>query len=257
MKNRTRLFGEGLFETFRVYRGRKLAFVDDHLDRMAEGCRFFALPFSRKQALDALKAALDEMPADVDARLRLTLISHGDHRAAKATFETTWEPLQEMSSQHQQGVRLTLAPFQRFSKSPLVRFKTTSYLENIFVFTWARGEGFFDALFTNERGEITEGSITNVFFLSKGHILTPPLEAGLLPGITRKQILRVARARTLSVRESTLRPGDLKVFDGAFVTNSVIEVLPVCAVGDTHFAIPQMIQGLREGYQERVRASFW
>ena len=257
MKNRTHLFGEGLFETFRVYRGRKLAFVDDHLDRMAEGCRFFALPFSRKQALGALKAALDEIPADVDARLRLTLISHGDHGVAKVTFETTWEPLQEMSSQQQQGVRLTLAPFQRFSKSPLVRFKTTSYLENIFVFKWARGEGFFDALFTNERGEITEGSITNVFFLSKGHILTPPLEAGLLPGITRKQILRVARTRRLFVRESMVRPGDLKAFDGAFVTNSVIEVLPVCAVGDTPYPVPEMIQGIQEGYQERVRASFW
>ena len=257
MKNRTQLFGEGLFETFRMYRGRKLAFVEDHLDRMAEGCRFFTLPFSREQALEALKAALDEVPADVDARLRLSLISHGDHGVAKVTFETTWEPLQEMSAQHQRGVRLTLAPFQRFSKSPLVRFKTTSYLENIFVFTWARGEGFFDALFTNERGEITEGSITNVFFLNKGRILTPPLEAGLLPGITRKEIIRVALARGFSVRESTLRPGDLKAFDGAFVTNSVIEVLPVSAVGDTSYPIPEIIQGLREGYQERVRASFW
>jgi len=257
MKNRTRLFGEGLFETFRVYRGGKLAFVDDHLDRMAEGCQFFALPFSRKQALGALKAALDEVPADADARLRLTLISHGDHRAAKGTFETTWAPLQDMSAQQGRGVRLTLAPFQRFSKSPLVRFKTTSYLENIFVFTWARSEGFFDALFTNERGQITEGSITNVFFLSKGHTLTPPLEAGLLPGITRKQIIRVARTRGFSVRESTVRPEDLRAFDGAFVTNSVIEVLPVCAVGDTHYPIPEMIQGIQEGYQERVRASFW
>ena len=257
MKNRTRLFGEGLFETFRVYRGRRLAFVEDHLDRMAEGCRFFALPFSRKQALDALQSALDEVPVDGDARLRLTLVSHGDHRVEKVTFDTTWEPLEEMGSQHQQGVKLTLAPFQRFSKSPLVRFKTTSYLENIFVFTWARGGGFFDALFTNERGEITEGSITNVFFLSKGHILTPPLEAGLLPGITRKQIIRVARARGFSVRESTVRLGDLKAFDGAFVTNSVVEVLPVSAVGDTPYPIPEMIQGIQEGYQERVRASFW
>jgi branched-subunit amino acid aminotransferase/4-amino-4-deoxychorismate lyase len=257
MKNRTLFFGEGLFETFRVYPGRNLAFVEDHLDRMAEGCRFFALPFSKKRALDALKSALDEVPADVDARLRLSLISHGDHGVAKVTFETTWELLQEMNTQQGRGVELGLAPFQRFSKSPLVRFKTTSYLENIFVFTWARGEGFFDALFTNERGEITEGSITNVFFLSKGHILTPPVEAGLLPGITRQQIIRVARARGFSVMESTVAPGHLKGFDGAFVTNSVIEVLPVCAVGDTHFAIPEMIHSIQEGYQERVRASLW
>jgi len=257
MKNRTLFFGEGLFETFRVYPGRNLAFVEDHLDRMAEGCRFFALPFSKQQASDALKSALAEVPADVDSRLRLSLISHGDHGVAKVTFETTWQPLKEMNTQQGRGVELGLAPFQRFSKSPLVRFKTTSYLENIFVFTWARGEGFFDALFTNERGEITEGSITNVFFLSKGRILTPPVEAGLLAGITRKQIIGVARALSCSVIESTVRPVDLRAFDGAFVTNSVIEVLPVCVVGDTHFAIPEMIHSIQEGYQERVRASFW
>jgi len=257
MKNRTLFFGEGLFETFRVYPGRNLAFVEDHLDRMAEGCRFFALPFSKKLALDTLKSALDKAPADVDARLRLSLISHGDHGAARVTFETTWQPLEEMNTQQGRGVELGLAPFQRFSKSPLVRFKTTSYLENIFVFTWARGKGFFDALFTNERGAITEGSITNIFFLSKGHILTPPVEAGLLPGITRKQIITVARALGVSVSESTVAPADLKGFDGAFVTNSVIEVLPVCAVGGTHFEIPQMIHSIQEGYQERLRASFW
>ncbi|MGD8513186.1 MAG: aminotransferase class IV [Deltaproteobacteria bacterium] len=256
MKNRTLFFGEGLFETFRVYPGRNLAFVEDHLHRMAEGCRFFALPFSKTQALDTLKSALDEVPADVDARLRLSLICHGDHGVAKVTFETTWEPLKEMSAQQGRGVALGLAPFQRFSQSPLVRFKTTSYLENIFVLTWARDKGFFDALFSNERGEITEGSITNVFFLSKGHILTPPVEAGLLPGITRNQIIRVARTLGFSVMEATVRPADFSAFDGAFVTNSVIEVLPVCVVGDTHFAIPQMIHTIQEGYQERVRASF-
>jgi branched-subunit amino acid aminotransferase/4-amino-4-deoxychorismate lyase len=257
MKNRTLFFGEGLFETFRVYKGRKLAFVEDHLDRMAEGCRFFTLPFSRRKAVDALKSALDDVPATAEARLRLSLNCHGDHGVAKTTFETTCEPLKQMSTQQGQGVELSVAPFQRFSKSPLVRFKTTSYLENIFVFTWARGEGFFDALFTNERGEITEGSITNVFFLDKGHIVTPPVDAGLLAGITRKQIIRVARARGVSVSESTVRPEDLNEFDGAFVTNSVIEALPVCAVGDTHYPISEMIEALLQGYRERVKISLW
>jgi branched-subunit amino acid aminotransferase/4-amino-4-deoxychorismate lyase len=254
MKNRTLFFGEGLFETFRVYTGRKVAFVEDHLDRMADGCRFFALPFSRKKAVDALRLALKEIPADTEARLRLNLISYGDHSVKKTAFQTTWEPLQDMSAQQGQGVKLGLAPFQRFSRSPLVRFKTTSYLENIFVFTWARTNGFFDALFTNEHGEITEGSVSNVFFLNKGGIITPPADAGLLPGVTRKQIIKVARTIGLSLTESTVRPADLNRFNGAFVTNSVIEVLPVCAVGDTDYGITEMIETLREGYRKRVRA---
>jgi branched-subunit amino acid aminotransferase/4-amino-4-deoxychorismate lyase len=257
MKNRTLFFGEGLFETFRVYKGRKLAFVEDHMDRMAAGCRFFGLPFSRQKAVVALKLALGEMPHHTEARLRLDLISYGNQGVEETTFETTWEPLQGISASESSGVRLALAPFQRFSGSPLVRFKTTSYLENIFVFNWARRQGFFDALFTNERGEITEGSITNVFFLSNGHIYTPPTEAGLLPGVTRKQIINVARMLDFSLTESTVIPADLNRFDGAFVTNSLIEVLPVSTVGDTHYGIPEMIEALRGGYRKRSEASLF
>jgi len=257
MKNRTLLFGEGLFETFRVYQGRRLAFVEDHLARMADGCNFFSLPFSGQDAKEALKSVLAEIPADTEARLRLNLISYGNQRAEKTAFQTTWEPLQEIGTWQSEGVKLGLAPFQKFSHSPVVRFKTTSYLENIFVFSRAREQGLFDALFTNERGEITEGSISNVFFLSEDEILTPPVDAGILPGITRKQIIEVARALDLSVVERSITTGELERFDGAFVTNAVIEILPVHTVNDTKYKIPELIDTLREAYRERVEASLF
>lgn len=252
MKNRTLLYGEGLFETFRVYRGGKLAFVDDHLDRMAGGCRFFSLPFSRGKAAEALCAALKEIPHQHEARLRLDLISRGDHGVEETEFETSWEELEGDCQWGRFGVRLALSPIQRFSRSPLVRFKTSSYLENIFVFSQVRRNGFFDALFTNERGEITEGAISNIFFLGNGRISTPPLEAGLLPGVTRKQVIEVAQSLDLSVRQSTITPADLKRFDGAFVTNSVVEILPVAAVGETGYEIPEITRALLEGYKRRA-----
>jgi branched-subunit amino acid aminotransferase/4-amino-4-deoxychorismate lyase len=255
MKNRTLLFGEGLFETFRVYQGRRLPFVEDHLDRMADGCRFFSLPFYREEAKETLKSALVEIPLDTEARLRLNLISYGNLRVEKTVLQTTWEPLQEMGTWQSEGVKLSIAPFQKFSHSPVVRFKTTSYMENIFVFSWAREQGFFDALFTNERGEITEGSISNVFFLSEDQIVTPPVEAGLLPGITRRQIMEVIQGLDLSTVERSIMPADLGGFDGAFVTNAVIEILPVHAVNDTTYKIPELIDTLRHGYRERVEAS--
>jgi branched-subunit amino acid aminotransferase/4-amino-4-deoxychorismate lyase len=254
MKNRTLFFGEGLFETFRVYQGRRLAFVEDHLDRMADGCSFFSLPFSREEAHEALKSALTEIPSDTEARLRLNLISYGNQRAEKTVFQTAWEPLQEMDTWQSKGVKLGVAPFQRLSRSPVVRFKTTSYMENIFVFSWAREQGFFDALFTNERGKITEGSISNVFFLSEDQIFTPRVDAGLLPGITRKQIIEIARQLDRSVEESTVTLADLERFHGAFVTNAVIEILPVHAINDTRYEIPELVDVLRDGYRQRVEA---
>ncbi|MBW1743916.1 MAG: aminotransferase class IV [Deltaproteobacteria bacterium] len=257
MKNRTLLFGEGLFETFRVYQGRRLPFVDDHLARMADGCSFFSLPFSGKDAEEALKSALAEIPPDTEARLRLNLISYGNQRVEKTAFQTTWEPLQEMGTWQSEGVKLGMAPFQKFSHSPVVRFKTTSYMENIFVFSWAREQGFFDALFINERGEITEGSISNVFFLSEGGIVTPPTDAGILPGVTRKQIIEVARELDCSVVERTVTIAELERFDGAFVTNSVIEILPVHTVDDTKYNIPELIDALRDGYRKRLKTSLF
>jgi branched-subunit amino acid aminotransferase/4-amino-4-deoxychorismate lyase len=252
MKNRTFSFGEGLFETFRVYKGRRVAFVEDHLDRMAEGCKFFSLPFSRNEALDELQAGLKKIPHDAEARLRLNCISYGDGFSEKTLFETVWEALGTSSDHQGRGVTLGLAPFQRFSRSPLVRFKTMSYLENISVLAWARREGLFDALFTNEKGEITEGSITNVFFVREGHVVTPPAEAGLLPGITRKQIIEVARTMDLPLTEAGLTPEDLDRFDAAFVTNSVVEVLPVSAVGSCRYENDEIVQRVKKGYKRHL-----
>ena len=138
MKNRTLSFGEGLFETFRVYGGRKLSFVGEHLNRMEEGSRFFSIPFSRKSAISALKGALEEIPEDGEARLRLELVSYGKDGPEKTVFETAWSLLSQPNQKEDNAVKLTLAPFKRFSDSPVVRFKTTSYLENVFVLRLAR-----------------------------------------------------------------------------------------------------------------------
>jgi len=257
MKNRTLFFGEGLFETFRVHLGRKLAFVEDHLDRMAEGCTFFGFPFSREKAIEALRLALQEIPVDGAARLRLNLICYGENRVEKTDFETSWAPLPGPGTgpDADRGVQLDFAPFQRLSSSPLVRFKTTSYLENIFVLTWARSRGLFDALFTNERNEVTEGSITNVFFVERGRVITPPLAAGLLPGITRRHVFSVAGTLHLPIAECRVMPSDLDRFDGAFVTNSVVGILPVSNLGDTAYEVPETVRDLRDGYGGCVRMS--
>jgi branched-subunit amino acid aminotransferase/4-amino-4-deoxychorismate lyase len=254
MKNRTRFFGEGLFETFRVYGDKKLSFVEEHLDRMAEGCRFFSIPFFRQQAVDALKGALKEIPDDREARLRLDLVSYGKDGPEKAGFETSWDLLSQPPKKESIVVKLALAPFRRFSGSPLVRFKTTSYLENIFVLRWARKQKCFDALFANERGEITEGSITNVFFLENGHIFTPPVEAGLLSGITRKQVIKMAEQIGIPLKESAIDLGALNRFDGAFVTNSVIEILAVEGIGNAGYEISEIVATLRKAYRAHMES---
>ena len=90
----------------------------------------------------------------------------------------------------------------------------------------ARREGFFEVLFTNERGELTEGAFTNIFLRTKGLLLTPPLEAGLLDGVLRRRILDDPEEKAI---EQTLYPCDLRKSDEVLVGNSVRGLLPVLA----------------------------
>lgn len=255
MKNRTLAFGEGLFETFRVYPGRKLCFVKEHLERMASGCRFFDISFSLKEAKKALFSSLNTIPEDKDIRLRLNLITYGSDTVERVDFSTEWQPLPNMPGWQKEGVKIGITPFRRFSGSPLVRFKTTSYLENITAFRQARSRGFFDALFANERDEITEGSISNIFFIKENRIITPSVEAGLLPGITRKKIIELAHSSGIPIKELRITLAELDHFESAFVTNSVIEILPVMSIEHVQYRSSTLIGILREKYRHLVEGS--
>jgi len=255
MKNRTLSFGEGLFETFRVYSGRKICFVEDHLERMATGCRFFDIPFLPQEAKKALFSSLNTIPEDKGFRLRLNLNTYGSDTVEKVDFSTEWQPLPDMSGWKKEGVKIGFAPFRRFSGSPLVRFKTTSYLENIVTFRQARDRGFFDAIFNNERDEITEGSISNIFFIKENQILTPPVESGLLPGITRKKIIELSHASGLSVNETRITLADLDQFESAFVTNSIVEILPVMTIEHIHYRPSTVVAVLQKEYKKLIESS--
>lgn len=253
MKNRTLFFGEGLFETFRVYRGGRIPWIDEHLARMARGCQFFSLPFSTEEARGAILRVLNEIPEEAEARLRLNLLSYGDQDVSEVRFSVHWEVLPDMNRLMSEGVRLGISPIRRYSLSPLVRFKTTSYMENMFVLRWARQHGFFDAIFTNERGEVTEGCISNIFFIKGDRVvITPPVEAGLLDGITRAKIIEILDFMNVDVLEEKILPDDLPQFQGAFVTNSVIELLPVRLIGKISYPISSMIPRIQDSYRKRV-----
>lgn len=253
MKNRTLAFGEGLFETFRVYEGPKLCFVEEHLGRMAAGCRFFDIPFSRDEAEKHLFSSLREITGHKGARLRLNLTTYGANAIERVAFSTETLPLPDMGKEKKEGVEIGLAPFRKFSGSPVVRFKTTSYIENILVFRQARRLGFFDAVFTNERKEITEGSISNIFFLKKDKIITPPVDAGLLPGITRNKVIELARSFGISTEEIPVPLDALDRFESAFVTNSVWEILPVKRIDRVIYQSSGMVPFIQKEYEKLIK----
>jgi branched-chain amino acid aminotransferase len=124
----------------------------------------------------------------------------------------------------------------RFSGSFQSGIKSSNYLLNVLLKSEAFESGAFDTLTLDEKGYIQEGSISNFFIVKKGVLITAPLKAGILPGITREVVLKLARMSGVKVEEKKFKPDLIFKAEEAFLTNTSVEVLPVKKVNDTIMA---------------------
>lgn len=240
------LYGDGLYETLRSYRGKPFLF-EAHLDRMEEGARVLGLALpQRKVWRDAVEGLLDANHLrDQDARVRL-IISRGPApgdlwpaEPGAPTLLATAQPVALPAWLTAGGGASAVTSVQRVlgGRSAL---KSTSFQAHVLAKGEARRAGAWEALLRNERGEVAEGATSNVFALLDGALVTPPPEAGILPGLTRAVVLRLAQpALCLEAREAPLLPQDLAEAREAFLTSSVAEVVPLVrldgrALGDGH-----------------------
>jgi len=232
------LYGFALFETMRAYRG-KIFLLERHLDRLraAAGRLGFGRDLEGIDLGGACRAVLQANSLK-EARLRLT-VSRGVVAAFPGTGVSAlptvlavarrYTPLAE--EVYRRGYRAVVAG-RRFSGAALVRMKTSGYLLNLLAKGEAEAAGYDEALLLNEKGHITEGSVSNVFFVAGGRLLTPPLESGLLPGITRQVVLELAVGLGISTAQPEISPDELPRFTEAFLTNAVMTLMPLVAVRD-------------------------
>ena len=211
--DRAFLHGRGLFETLRAYSGVPFRLAD-HVARLALSAAHFKIPF-RAPDLDPVVRDLCKRNEHDDAAIRITLSGEG-------RLLVTARPRKPLpQSWYDKGAEVMVAPWRRDARMALAGHKVTSYLENILVHDEAIERGCADALFVGLKGELLEGAVTNVFLLVKGRLVTPKLP-GILPGITRKIVMELIR-----VRERTVKIKELWKADEAFLTNALIEVLPI------------------------------
>ena len=134
---------------------------------------------------------------------------------------------------YEKGVRVALVPIVRnhpSSVNPLI--KSNNLLNNALATQEAFRRGAFDAVMRNYRGELSECSTSNLFVVKDGALLTPPLEAGLLAGITREFVLELAPEAGIAAREIALRDPDLLGAEECFLTSSTKEIVPIVGVDD-------------------------
>jgi len=228
------LYGYGLFETMRAYQGHIFR-LDRHLARLRHSAERIGLA-NRLTAFDLEAACTKTLEANKlkDARLRLTISAgEGDMTPDPGTCSSPTVLITARNlvplppEKYESGFKAALSSLRRNSQSPLSRLKSTCYMENILARMAARAAGCDEAILLNEQGYLAEGSTTNIFLVSKGELVTPSLESGVLPGITREAVLETAQASNLKTLERQVELKELIEAEEAFITNSVLELMPL------------------------------
>ncbi|MGB9792729.1 MAG: aminotransferase class IV [Thermacetogeniaceae bacterium] len=262
VRDRGFLYGDGLFETVRVYSGRPFGW-DQHLARLAEGCSRLGISYPGELISSGAEELLRRV-GDVDGSLRVTVTRGESGRgllappALEPTVAITLSrgaPYDEHA--YERGFKAITVSFPRNHLSPLVSLKTLNCLENVLGRREAEAAGADEGIFLNLRGEVAEGTISNVFIvLENREIVTPPLKSGILPGITRKLVIKLAVELGYSVYERPIFPSDILKAKEAFLTNSLLEVMPLVALDGK--LIGRGLPGpatldLRSAYREHVQ----
>ncbi|MFA5897587.1 MAG: aminotransferase class IV [Hyphomicrobium sp.] len=227
--DRAVLYGYGLFETMRVYRGVPFVF-DAHLDRLEASLSSLALNrvpnrVAYRRDVLALAASLDE------GAIRLMVTAGNPDMDVAPTHHVAVRALPYSPRLYATGATVCMAREPRNELSMLCRHKTLNQLQNIIEWQAAVKAGSLDCLFLNTTGHLAEGSRSNVFIVKQGRLITPSLSCGILPGIARLMVLDLARQAGLFVTEAPVTTADLFSSDECFLTNSLAEVLPVRQIG--------------------------
>lgn len=177
-----------------------------HLERMESSATYFGFNFEQKSILEALEDAGKQLASGVQTKVRVLLEHSG-------TVKVTHTPLEQ-----QAGVStVTVSGIRVSSMDRFLRHKTTRRQLYEQQYEEALLRGYDEVLFLNERNEVTEGSISNLFIEREGQWLTPPVDCGLLPGVYRRHLLETMPAAA----ERTLHIEDLESADAVYICNAV------------------------------------
>lgn len=223
--------GDGGFETCKVVDGVVFGRTR-HLRRLEHTLEGLGLTGFDADHLDegveAVLAAGGPMPL---GRLRWTVTGGvgplgSDRSDTPLTYVVGLVPASPLPSH----AHVATVPWTRNERAATAGLKTTSYAENVIALARAKSQGADEAIFLNTRGELCEGTGSNVFVVRDGVVLTPPLESGCLAGITRAVTIEWCREAGLEVREETLPADAMETSDEAFLTNTMRDVQPIATV---------------------------
>ena len=229
------LYGDGVFEGLRCYSG-KVFRLEQHLKRLYESALAIHL---------TIPIAIDDLAADVNKTLAANQMKDGYVRLVVTRGSGTLglDPNRCSNPQviiiadhismypaemYANGMEIVTAATMRNHPAALSpRIKSLNYLNNILAKLEGLRAGCAEALMLNHKGEVAECTGDNIFIVRGGTLMTPPLDAGILEGITRNAVIELAEAESIPCEERTLLRHDIFIADECFLTGSAAEVIPV------------------------------
>lgn len=237
------LHGAGLFETMRAEHGRIFR-LESHIARLRQSAEALLRPIAQEiLPTPADFAALLERNELRIARVRLT-VSAGSMRGARRddaaddaddgpalTVCATVSPLGGYdAAAYRAGMGVVVSPYLLSPSDPLAAHKTTARLSRLLGLRAARAAGCDEALWFTTGHHLADGCVSNVFVVRGGVLKTPPVDTPVLPGIARGVVLELAADRDIEAQQCALTIDDVLDADEVFLTNAIMQVMPVVRV---------------------------
>lgn len=233
------LYGLGVFETFRTYGGHPFL-LDDHLERLNAGLDelYIQRKFNRDEVVGIIKE-LSKLNNIQDSYIRFNIsagvgeIGLQTEKYDEPTVIMFQKPLPQMVQLREKEAVILKLP--RNTPETITRLKSHHFFNNVAAKREVGPDPGKEGVFLTEAGFLAEGVTSNLFWIKNGVLYTPVLETGILNGITRQFIMKIAEMLGIAVEEGLFRESALQEADEIFFTNSIQEIVPVNLLGKQSF----------------------
>ena len=232
-------FGRGVFETILVK--EKPILLREHIQRLNSGLSTIGV--SKKVTAEEIYTAVEKL----SCKNSVLKIMVSEKNTIVSIREISYE-----HSDYEKGFSLGLSEVRRNAHSSLTYVKSFNYIENIIERDKIVNKGYDEALFLNTEGFVSEGTVSNIFFVEGGTIYTPKIKCGLLPGIIRRFIIDNSFSMGFEIVEGEFTLDTLMKAEGVFVTNSIMGIMKVCKIEYKNFSESKAVEQIKRYYDSYV-----
>ena len=251
-----------VFEGERVYDG-DIFKLEEHTSRFFHSAKRmgFEIPYNETEINDASKKIV--LTQNVKNGYVRPIAWRGSEMMAISAQQTkihvaiaTWEWGSYFDPKLKvEGIKLNISNWRRPAPNTIPWDTKASGLYMICTLSKheAEAKGFTDSLMLDHEGNVAEATGANIFFKNKENELHTPIPDSFLDGITRREVIKIAKSKGIKVIERKIKPEEMKNFEGCFLTGTAAEVTPVSQISEYQFKVCELVKDLNESYQNLVR----